>query len=260
MDNKIFGISITEWLAIIGAFAWLPSIIDWINNWLTRPRLSMIPDRLVEIGYTANGHIVNVRLAFTTEKKEALIRNVTLSLKHEKYDTHLFQWEWFEEELMQMETLDAGSIPYKKNQRAIAIKVLEDNLIEKKVGFHETEFKKSYDKKIKELRDVFHIWMTQNKKMDDLRATNEYNAFQDLIKNSFSWRVGVYTATVKVFTDDLKNAATEITIQFSLTSLDLKRLERNIAETQEYTDNSFIVLNPDYKPNWNWIYTEVHEI
>ncbi|HKC36893.1 MAG TPA: hypothetical protein VKB95_12555 [Chitinophagaceae bacterium] len=246
-------------LSILGALAWLPSIIDWIKKWLTRPRLSIIPDRTVEIGYTANGHVVNVRLAFTTEKKGALIKNVTLSLKHEKHDTHVFQWEWFEEEIMQMETLDTGLIPYKKNQKAIAIKVLVDNLIEKKVGFHETEFKKGYNKKLKQLRDIYHNWMTQNKDLKDLKITNEYTSFQDLIKNSFSWKVGVYTATIKVFTDNLKPAA-ETTIQFTLTSLDLKNLEHNIAATHQFIENSFVVLDPEYRTNWNWVYTDTHEI
>jgi hypothetical protein len=258
MDNKLFGITITEWLAIIGAFAWLPSIINLIKNWLTRPRLSIIPDRSVEIGYTPNGHVINVRLAFTTEKKEALIRKVTLNLKHENHDTHLFRWEWFEEELMQLETWDAGPLPYKKNQRAIAIKVLEDNLIEKKVGFHEAEFKKNYNEKISALRAVFHIYLTQSKNLEDLKTTNEYSAFQDLIKNSFSWKVGVYSANVKIFTDSLVTSATEITFRFSLTSLDLKRLENNVAATQEYTDNNFILFNPDYRPNWNWVYPDIY--
>lgn len=247
-------------LSILGALAWLPSIIEMIKNWLTKPLLSIIPDRTVEIGYTANGHVVNVRLAFTTEKKEALIRSITLSLKHENQDTHAFQWEWFEEELMQIETLDSGSIPYKKNQKAIAIKVLVDNLIEKKVGFHETEFKKKYNLKLKELRDTFHNWMTQERDLEELKVTNEYTAFQDLIRNSFSWRVGVYTASIKVFTDNVNVATAQTTIQFSLTSLDLKNLRHNIESTQEYIENSFVVLDSEFRTNWNWVYSEIHEI
>lgn len=245
-------------LSILGALAWLPSIIKLISNWLTKARLSIISDRSVEIGYTANGPILNIRLAFSTEKKEALIKNITLNLKHENHDTHLFQWEWFEEELMHIETIDSGQIPYKKNQRAIAIKVIQDSLIEKKVGFHETEFKINYDKKIKNLRDVYHNLTSQHKELSELKITNEYNAFQDLIKNSFSWRVGLYTATVNAFTDNSKMTNAEIKIQFSLTSLDLKRLEQNITVTQEHTDNTFITFNQNYKPNWNWVYTDVH--
>lgn len=247
-------------LAIFGALAWLPSIIEFFRKVLTRPRLTIISDNILEIGYTMNGPIINIRLAFTTEKKEVLIRGVALDLKHEKNDTHLFHWEWFEEELMRVEGLDTGAvIPYKKNQKAIAIKVLEKDLIEKKVGFHEAEYKRSYTQLLKKLNSIFHILKSQEKAPNELKATNEYNAFQDFIKNSFSWKVGVYTATFKVYTDSMRTPVTEHTLQFSLTSLDLKNLEQNISITQQHVEDIFVGQNFQVL-NWSWVNTEKHEI
>lgn len=247
-------------LSVLGALAWLPSIIEALKSWLTRPKLSIIPDRSVEIGYTANGHVVNLRFAFTTEKKEALIRKISLVLKHERNDTHTFLWEWFEEDLMHIETSDSGPIPYKKNQRAIAIKVLVDNLIEKKVGFHEEEFKSNYNIKLMKFRDTLHKWKLQEKDLTQFKVTNEYSEFHDHIKNSFSWKIGIYSATIKVYTDDLNNESAKTMVQFSLSSLDLKYLEQNISLTQEFIDKNFIDLNNNYLPTWNWVYPKINEI
>jgi hypothetical protein len=56
-------------LAILGALAWLPQLIIFISKWLTKPKLTIITDKDLEIGYTTFGPIFNFQIAFLAEKK-----------------------------------------------------------------------------------------------------------------------------------------------------------------------------------------------
>ncbi len=122
-------------LSIAGALAWLPPLISFILKKYRKPKLNIYSDNNLEIGFTTNGPIINIGLAFTADNKNALINKIKLILKHENQETRIFEWEWFEENLMQLIVPNQGILPYNKNQQAIAISVRENEIIEKKFGF-----------------------------------------------------------------------------------------------------------------------------
>ena len=99
MDKTFLGLTLTEWLAVIGAFAWLPTIIQWIRNYLKKPKLTKVSGKSFDVGFTTFGPIINMSLAFLSENKKALINKVQLELVHENNDTQKFSWVWFEEVL-----------------------------------------------------------------------------------------------------------------------------------------------------------------
>lgn len=53
-----------DFLAVLGALAWLPFIIQMIREKLKKPKLKIIPDKQIEIGYTTLGPIFNINIAF----------------------------------------------------------------------------------------------------------------------------------------------------------------------------------------------------
>lgn len=58
-----------EIAAYIGAAAWAPQIGSWMYGWLVKPRVQILPERMVEVGFTTLGPIFNIRLALSASKK-----------------------------------------------------------------------------------------------------------------------------------------------------------------------------------------------
>lgn len=49
-------------LSILGALAWMPIIIQWVQNWLKKPKITIIFGQETEIGFTELGPIFNLTI------------------------------------------------------------------------------------------------------------------------------------------------------------------------------------------------------
>ena len=251
MDKIILGLKIGEWLAIIGAFAWLPTIIQWIKEYFNKPILTIVSGIQAEIGFTSFGPIINLSLAFLSEKKKAMVNKVELELVHENNDTQKFSWVWFEELLYSMDLPDFQQINTKRNQSAIAIKIGVDELIEKKVGFQQNTFKNEYDKHYKQLTEDAIEFYQLGKSPEELKITTSYRQLYDLLTNSFNWKVGKYKVKISahISTD---NIIANHEFNFSLSSLDVKLLHTNIENCHLNLAKTFIVKETEVR-QWQWV-------
>ena len=71
-------ITTTDIIACLGAAAWIPQIITWGYKAITKPVLTITPDRTVSIGHTILGPIFNLRLSINVDKKDTLIDFIEL--------------------------------------------------------------------------------------------------------------------------------------------------------------------------------------
>ena len=90
MDNNSSGWIIL--IAILGAAAWIPHLVQLFMKIFTKPKLITVNQKEIEIGFNTLGPIINVGLAFLSEKDKALIQKITLQLKHSSQASHLFRW------------------------------------------------------------------------------------------------------------------------------------------------------------------------
>lgn len=252
MDKTLLGLTITEWLAIIGAFAWLPTIVQWLKDYFTKPKLTIVSGRQVSVGFTTFGPILNMNLAFLSESKKSLIKQIDLELIHENNDTQKFSWVWFEETLYTMDIPDAPApINTKKNQNAIAIKVGLDELVEKTIGFQQNTFKNEYDRHYKQLTEDAIDFFQLQKSPDDLKITPSYRALNDLFPNSFNWKVGRYSVKVNAIIAE-GNLSVPHSFTFTLNNLDIKLLQNNVELCQTVTAKTFVDDNLVTR-QWQWI-------
>lgn len=243
--------TIYDILAIMGAMAWLPFIINIIKERLEKPKLKIIPDKQMEIGYTTLGPIFNINVAFLSETKSALITKVDLEIIHESNEHTYFTWTWFEESLFQM---DLPQIPvyYKKNQKAIALNVGINTLVEKKIGFQNIKFKDDADKLVKILNEDSVNLKSSGKPLVELKSYSSFNNIIDYAQNAFQWKTGLYDAIFKV---SLAESATtfEKGLKFQLSSQDLKRLFKNVESCKSFVDKVYINVNEELNEKWEWI-------
>jgi hypothetical protein len=71
-----------ELAAYIGAAAWLPQIATWVYRWFVRPKITITPDRYGEVGFTSFGPIFNLRMAFASDRKDAIIDGFELLVQN----------------------------------------------------------------------------------------------------------------------------------------------------------------------------------
>jgi len=243
---------IFEVLAILGALAWLPQVFIWMRNYFSKPKLTIISGRSIEIGYTSLGPILNVDLAFLAENKKVLIRRIDVELTHEKNDTQKFSWDWFEETLYEANLPDFGYSSTRKNQKAIAINMDKDQLVEKRVGFQQNTFKNESQQLINlTTEEILNICNAQQD-VASIKSQRSYNELRDLYKNSFSWKIGTYT--VKFFVKlSKRDGFFTHSFDFKLSSLDIKALELNIEHCQLLVEKQFVDRELVLPENWKWI-------
>lgn len=147
-----------------------------------------------------------------------------------------------------------GRIPYKKNQKAIALKVLIETISERKIGFQSPNFNKKYAQFFQNSQEVLQNYKQNNENLNKLYTTNEYNEFLNLFKNSFPWKLGKYNGVIKA---KIANRSKEFykSFEFVLTNLDVRRLEKNIDLCEKFWENHFIKQDPDFFISFDWIET-----
>jgi hypothetical protein len=249
--ESTFGIY--ELLAILGALAWLPQLITFITRQLTKPKLTIITDTDIEIGYTTLGPIFNIQIVFLAESKRVLIRTVEIELTHSNNETQRFTWDWFEETLHTVDIPQSGLIPTKKNQKAIAINVDPDSLVEKKIGFQQNTFKDEQRRLVQLTTEEFLNIYNAGDDRNQIRARNTFNNLREYYKNGFNWKIGDYKAKITAKLSDGQSFETEV--EFQLTSLDLKTIELNIEIAQKLVDKEY-GAEVEIDNNWLWVNTK----
>lgn len=256
-DNKSM-IDGTFVLALLGALAWLPQLISWINSFFIKPKLRFVPDATTEIGYTSYGPILNQFFAISTGKKDALVEKITLEVIHEKGEKHNFQWKFLDEKGPELTSITGESAQWRKSQSAIALKISSSGLAEKKIGFQDTFFQEKLVNYIKAHNEkIFYLERTQpqNYKEEAIKS-KEFLDTLDFIKNGFYWKEGKYTIHLYVYETTLKKPHIEH-FEFELTKTDIGQLEKNIEVTQKYIGDLILYKGKDIKEwpqyYWNWV-------
>lgn len=251
-----------EIIAILGALAWTPYIIQQIREKLKKPVLNIISDNQLEIGYTSLGPILNTNLAFLSEKKGSLIKNIDLHIVHESNEIQLFMWMWLEEALFEMD-LPKIPISYTKRQKAIALNVTENILVEKKIGFQCVKFKKEAEEIIKKINEDAVNIKNSGKELTELKSNSNYNAAMDYAQTSFSWKPGIYTAKFIIHLAETSDVFNH-NIKFQLSNLDIKTIHQNIDMCKKVIEKVFIKVDEKIEEKWEWVYpnklTETEEI
>jgi len=244
--------TVTDILAIIGASSWIYPLIVWLDKRLTKTQLEVINHKQLSIGYTFFGPIMNIDLAFSATKDDAFVKEVLITLTHESNQTEIFKWEWFEEKLMEIQMPDSGGIvPYKKSQKAIALKVLTNTLTEKKVGFQKPKFHDMYSDQYQKTFEIFQNIITKKGNINELKLSKEYNDFENFLRNNFIWKVGKYSGIINCKVANNKEVFNK-EIEFYLTNSDIRKLEKNIQFCLDTLENHFISQDSNYIANWNW--------
>jgi hypothetical protein len=244
-----------EIAAYIGAAAWLPQLLQWLYAWLKRPKLKLLSGETIGAGYTAFGQVVTLTTAISCDRRDALIKRVTLRTTHEKGDKRQLTWVWLKEAQMQISMPTGETLDFAKNQPALALKVGPQLLAEKNITFTDREFQaKSAATNDILLRHYDYLKKTVGDPEDSLIKSKEFMEAQDFFNKSFYWKEGRYEFDVELEIVGRPNQHKEKFIVV-FTKPDVDALQANTA-LYEGQVRGMLKLHDGQQPvwpQWKWV-------
>lgn len=237
--------------AYIGAAAWLPQIFSWLYSYFIRPEIKVVQGRAVEVGFTSYGPIVNMPVALLSERKGALINSMKLMVQHTRGRKYDFFWSGLHE----FSSNTVGSLTAAKT--AIALNLVSGSLVEKTVGFQDSEFQRKFIDLTAAARTQLAYLKSTNQPAEVQLQSKEFAEVINHFKFSTAWEEGTYSATLQISVLG-ESKPRSFTYRFDLSNSDMQRLRANNAEIEKYLKDVLVgppAENANYA--WFWAYPEL---
>jgi|GEM_PF-1710642 len=219
----------TEVLALIGALAWLPQILQWIFTALKRPKIHLVSLQTLQIGYEFNGPVIGITASISTQQKDALITQILLRAIHERGETRLFKWVWLNETQIRMRTVSGETAEFSKNHPAIALQVSTLTPAEKFITFRDVQYAAKYEQLVRAVAEQHNfLKVHEQQPLETLLKSKELSRFREFYLSNMYWKEGSYTFEVMLYEAHTRSVHTE-RLSLHLDQADIEALNKNCA-------------------------------
>ncbi len=244
-----------EWAAIIGAFAWTPHLLKYGKQIFLKPKITIIPAKFFEVGFSTLGPIFNLGTAFIVKNQDIVVSDLEIHISHESGEKKTFEWQSMRQQISTMTTPDGGIMPNDKQHSVLVIKLNKDQLEERSIQCQEASFiPGKYELETIAIEKSNFLKKQNTYKQSEFIKSQEMDDLYKYIKQSFNWKPGKYTATIELSSTDEFEIENNI-YEFVLSSLDIERLEKN----KDMIEMVYEELKEDKKNEvkWNWCYPKL---
>jgi hypothetical protein len=245
-----------DWIAVFGAFAWLPHLIRFGYQFFSKPKLRIITGMAPELGFTTFGPILNMRLAFVVDHKDLVISGMKIRLRHESGSEHVFVWQGLTQTLGTLSNPQMGNMPFQRESNVLALKAKVADVDERFVRFQSVEFL-SGKEPIEAKAGSRIMYLQRQGKEPDIESFLQSDEMTDLyayIKRAFDWKQGAYSLQFEVDSPQSFRITTDV-YEFSLTQVDVEELEKNTAQVERDYREKFIPKKEEEPALvWMWRY------
>ncbi len=254
-------------VALVGAAAWTPQIVTWVYRVATRPKLSIYPHSVAEIGYKESGPIFNIRCALLSKHKDAVLNKFSVILRHDSGASYTFDWAGLSEDLSEIQNPIGPTMSIRKTSLPLIVKVLHTGVAQMFVGFSHGQFRVNLKEVSIPVIDRFNFLKTSGKlrteeDVDALASEQVFGELMKLFDSEFIWIAGKYTVTFEFGSPNkFKYKKSEYT--FELNQDDIENLRKNLENVRLALIQSAKTESiSGYKPkpiNWVWRNPELHK-
>ena len=246
----------TDVIAYLGAAAWIPQIITWGYNAITKPVLTITPDRTVSIGHTIFGPIFNLRLSINVDKKDTLIDFIGIEVQHESGAKHTLEWTGMTEFFSEVKNSAGDNQIIQRDIVPISVKLSTLSLIERFFRFQDSSFISVNKVEVDKLTEHQQFMRKKNAAYhDDFLNSKEVDAYIKFMRSNFYWQAGSYSVSFLV-RSPAPSKLQPCKYQFKLTQDNVDMLKNNLDEVKadiEHFIKKGDVPDFDGKPgNWGW--------
>jgi hypothetical protein len=249
--------TIYEGAAILGALAWIPYLVKLLRDAFTLPEISIITQRTAEIGFTAWGPILNLRIAFPVRHRDIVISSIKIRVKHESGEEKVLSWQGITQRLGQMQFPEATPIPWEKEISVLAIKLSEKEVEERFIRFQENDYhasKETFDSRV--AKKLSFLMGKGDYDPEEFLKSEEIKDLISFINRWPRWKQGKYTVTFEIESPEKFNLKDNL-YEFSLEPMSIDLLEGNKDLIPLSYEDLYKLDIKDYKPHkphWNWVY------
>lgn len=238
----------------IGAALGIVGGIPQILKWLAKPKLEVLSAPKLRLSFSYSGAIAYWQLAISTEREDALITKVELTVTHRNGDRRVLTWGGLEEEFTRL-VLPEASLKYTKPSEVFAIKAVTQTLNERAIYFYDQEFDLEGRSKIEVAREHYKYLKAQSDNASALMVlTKEFKqATEFFLKDTF-WKEGSYDLLIRLYVKRLKSPY-EQKFRFSLSKEDIVSLQKNSEHFESFLRGQ--ILEEEFKENWEWVAVNV---
>lgn len=188
-----------DWIAIVGAAAWLPQIGLFAYRVLVRPRIHFLPVKQCELTFNTLGPIFNVRAAIVVERKDAVITQMTVTLRHENGRAIVLEWDSYVEQISELKTHTGERGEFARDQAATALRVTTTIPTEKFFRFRDPAFGPRLRELTAKAGDGLNrVPHADEAAMSTFLRSREFTDLVSFHNNSFPWEPGQYAISISV--------------------------------------------------------------
>ena len=217
-----------EWVAVVGAAAWVPHLAGLLYRLATKPKVTMIPVPEIEVGYTWLGPVVNIKASLFAERKDALVLDMRMTLRHEKGKQIALVWHSFVEKFSEMRDRSGEATEISRDQVATALRLSTAVPTEKLIRFQDPGFQEKNRRLTADADGTLNRLKGVNPSgaPEAFLTSPEHESLANQFKHDFPWEPGRYTVKLSVEILERKRPALAET-SFELSTGDVERLRGN---------------------------------
>jgi hypothetical protein len=242
-----------EWIAVIGAAAWLPQIGMAAYRLFVKPRLHFVAVPQTELTFNSLGPILNIRASLVAERKDAVIVEMRLILRHERGRELLFLWDSFVEHFSELKTQAGERGEFTRDQVATALKVNTALPVEKFFRFQDPGFKAGYREVVAKAGDALNrVPKDDAQALEAFFRSKPYTDLVSFYNNAFCWEAGRYDVTLLTTVLGLRQPRVART-SFMLSTEDVDRIRQNLPVIEQRLHDISVGVPPEKQAlpgNW----------
>jgi hypothetical protein len=243
--------------AIVGALAWIPPVVIFVRGRIVTPVVEVITPRTIELGFSTFGPIINLHVAFVTSRKDLVVSDIRIRLKHESGETRIFSWQGIVQHLGRISNPGSGQLLSEKEQSVLAIKLNQRDVEERFIRFQEEAYQiKKASIEEKALKQLLHLRAAQGFTPSAYHQSMEAKELCSYVKQAFPWKQGRFELTFEMKSRQRFRLVRDH-FTFELNQIDIDMLEKNRDMVEPEYRNLIGQGTPGFTPehvSWNWRY------
>lgn len=224
-----------DWIALIGAGAWIPPIIVILYKLIAKPKIEIIMQPSVNFINYFGFLVVFIDCVISTEKRNALIKKIEVRLNHEKGDNRKLEWIGLTERQSKMSYTSGESVEITRERRPYAIKVLTTEISDYQLNCADLDNRNKFKTLINDVINELSTKFKDTKPVDkeeifentfgEIKSSKSYNDLISFLLNSLYLLQGDYKLNIRIY-DTSRKRPTEFKYRFKLGHRDINILKQ----------------------------------